>query len=336
MLPLVALFAVAACSDDDATGPAPLDPSTAEATISSETTSYVSLAGGPTLVTVTDPVANTAWDLTLSTLNVNTNSAAGVRVHCLCGNAAATNSELQAMSPANQLAAFNAVSAANIPADEAFSPDVFAPAISGWSTGDGAAAVANPDRLIVLRRGSTELTFVKVRVTAVTAPTATGFGSVTIEYAAQPTPGAVFDAVRTATLVPGTTFEFASATAGSPSSWDIKLDGRNLVLNSGVTGSGSTVGISLAGSPGLNFTTLTAATAATIQPTTFRRDGAVSVFGSQVWYKYNITGTDLQVWPTFNVYLVKRGTQVWKVQLTNYYSLTGDPRNITIRSARLQ
>ena len=336
LLTLGALFAVAACSDDDVAGPTPLDPSTAQATIGSEPAAFVTLAGGPTAVTVTDPATSTAWDLTLSTLNVNTNGAAGVRVHCLCANETASNAALQAMTPANQLAAFDAVTAASIPADDAFSPDVFAPAISGWSTGVGVAAVANPDRLIVVRRGTSSLTFVKVRVTAVTAPPATGFGSVTIEYAAQPTPGAAFDAVQTATLLPGVTFEFATGTAGTATSWDIKLDGLNLVLNSGVTGTGSTVGISLAGNPGLNFTTLTAATAATIQPTTFRRDGAVSVFGSRPWYKYNITGTDLQVWPTFNVYLVKRGTQVWKVQLTNYYSTTGEPRNITIRSARLQ
>jgi hypothetical protein len=177
---------------------------------------------------------------------------------------------------------------------------------------------------------------VKVRVTAVTAPTATGFGSVTFDYAVQPTPGAAFNAVQSTTLQAGGQFEFASGTAGTATSWDIKLSGLDLILNSGVSGTGSTVGISLAGNPGLNFNTLTSATAGTIQPTTFRRDGLVSVFGSQPWYKYNITGTDLQIWPVFNVYLVKRGTQVWKVQLTGYYSLTGDPRNITVRSARLQ
>jgi hypothetical protein len=331
----VPCFALA-CSDDDATGTAPLDESTREATISSETASFVTLAGGPQVVAVTDPVANAGWELQLSTLNVNTNVNAGVRVHCLCGNAQASNAEIAVFSPANQLAAFNAVTAANIPADDAFSPDVFAPAISGWATGTGTAAVANPDRLIVLRRGSTELTFVKVRVTAVTAPTATSIGSVTIDYAVQPTVGAAFNAVQSATIAQGGQLEFASGTAGTATSWDIKLTGLDLVLNSGVSGAGSTVGISLNGSPGLNFNTLTGATAGTIQPTTFRRDGLVSVFGSQPWYKYNITGTDLQVWPMFNVYLVKRGTQVWKVQLTSYYNLTGDPRNITIRSARLQ
>jgi hypothetical protein len=336
---LVALslpFLALACSDDDAVAPLPLDESTREATISSEAASFVTLEGGPSVVAVTDPTATSGWELSLSTLNVNTNVAAGLRVHCLCANANATNEQIAGFSPANQLAAFNAVTAADIPADDAFSPDVFAPAISGWATGTGAAAVANPDRLIVLRRGTTQLTFVKVRVSAVTAPTATGFGSVTLDYAVQPTPGAAFEAVQSTTLQAGAQFEFASGTAGTATSWDIKLSGTDLILNSGVSGTGSTVGISLNGNPGLNFNALTAATAGTIQPTTFRRDGLVSVFGSQPWYKYNITGTDLQVWPTFNVYLVKRGAQVWKVQLTSYYSLTGDPRNITIRSARLQ
>lgn len=54
------------------------------------------------------------------------------------------------------------------------------------------------------------------------------------------------------------------------------------------------------------------------------------------WYRYNLTGNDHQIWPAFNVYLVKRGTSVYKVQFTNYYNAAGESRHIAVRYARLQ
>ena len=63
---------------------------------------------------------------------------------------------------------------------------------------------------------------------------------------------------------------------------------------------------------------------------------AADVFANQRWYRYNITGSDNQIWPVFNVYLVARGTTVYKVQLINYYSAAGAPRHITFRYAKLR
>ena len=51
--------------------------------------------------------------------------------------------------------------------------------------------------------------------------------------------------------------------------------------------------------------------------------------------RYNITGTDNQIWPTFNVYLVRRAGVLFKVQLVNYYGPTGATRQITLRYQRL-
>lgn len=322
---------LAACSDDS-TGLDPIDTSVREATVSSATPAYVALEDGPTGVTVADPAASTAWDLALNTTAVTTNVAAGVTVHCLCGNAAATNQQLAAMTPGNQLAAFEAVTAAQIPADTAFRADVFAPALTGWYTGTGAGAAADTGRLLLLRRGTATVTFVKARVTGIAGAAAGGPVSITLQYAVQAAAGQDFGAVGTVTLLQGARFNFTTLDAGTTTDWDVQLDGWNLKVNSGVSGSGSTLGIGFA----MPFATLSAATAAQVQPTTFRRDGFASVFGTSVWYKYNITGTDSQIWPTYNVYLVKRGTAVYKVQLTGYYNLAGEARNITIRAARLQ
>ena len=185
---------------------------------------------------------------------------------------------------------------------------------------------------IQLRRGTTAVTFVKVRVTAITGAATAGPSTVTIEYAVQPAVGAPFGATQSVTLANGARFDFTAGAEGTATAWDLQLDGWNLRLNSGVSGSGSTTGIGFA----MPYASLDAATAAQVQSTTFRRDGFASQFGVKPWYRYNVTGSDMQIWPTFNVYLVKRGTAVYKVQLTGYYNLAGEPRNITVRSARLQ
>jgi hypothetical protein len=68
----------------------------------------------------------------------------------------------------------------------------------------------------------------------------------------------------------------------------------------------------------------------------YRSDSYGGVFVSSPWYKYNITGTDNQIWPNFNVYLIRRGDDVFKVQITSYYNASGTSRQITLRSVQLQ
>jgi hypothetical protein len=85
-----------------------------------------------------------------------------------------------------------------------------------------------------------------------------------------------------------------------------------------------------------SFEQIDAAYAATAPPQAYRRDAFSGVFAQQPWYRYNITGTDNQIWPTFNVYLIKRGNEVYKVQLIGYYGPAGEPRILTMRYARLR
>jgi hypothetical protein len=59
------------------------------------------------------------------------------------------------------------------------------------------------------------------------------------------------------------------------------------------------------------------------------------VFDAHPWYRYNLDGGH-QIWPTYDVFLIRRGDAVYKVQLTSYYGATGDSRQITFRYARLQ
>jgi hypothetical protein len=179
----LALAAVlsSACGDEP-TGPQVA--ATATFTVDATTTTqYVALTGGPAiLATVTDAATSTAWDLSFLTTTVAANTNAGLTVACLCGNEGASGDAVMQMTAEGQLAAFEAVSAADI-------------------------------------------------ATA--------------------------------------TFE-------------------------------------------------------------------TNTFATHRWYRYNITGSDNQIWPVFNVYLVKRGVAVYKVQIINYYNAAGAPRHITFRYALIQ
>lgn len=63
---------------------------------------------------------------------------------------------------------------------------------------------------------------------------------------------------------------------------------------------------------------------------------SATLFNEKRWYRYNLTGNDHQIWPTFDVYLVRRGSEVYKVQLIGYYNAEGDPRFVTFRYVRLE
>jgi hypothetical protein len=55
-----------------------------------------------------------------------------------------------------------------------------------------------------------------------------------------------------------------------------------------------------------------------------------TVFGELRWYWYDITGGHM-IWPTYDVYLVRRGNRIHKLQITGYYSESGVPRQVTLR-----
>lgn len=331
---------VAACGTDDPV--APIIPTTASITVdASQGYAYVKLAETPTQVTVSDPVASSAWDLgffaTTVTANGGTAGPGGVSIYCLCANENATTTQLQGFTAANQLAAFEAVTSAQIPAESQFVGDSLAPAISGWFNGVGAAATANPNRTWIVRRGSTAITLGKLRVTSIANASAANAGVIGFEFAVQPTAGMPFGSVTQTTVdvrqgpvYYDLTNKVTTTAAGT---WDLRFSGHEIRINGGVSGTGSVMTVVDNTTP---FATIDAAYAATAPVVAYKRDAYSGVFVGKPWYKYNITGTDNQIWPLFNVYLVKRGSEVYKVQLTSYYSTAGTSRQVTLRSARLR
>jgi hypothetical protein len=289
-------------------------------------------------VTVSNPSTSTEWDLALFATSVTVNGGAagpgGATAFCLCVHTNATVAELQAMTPANQLAAFDAVTNTAVPSASLFVADALNPAISGWFTGTGSAAVIAPSRSWIVRRTTGGVLLAKFRVTAFTA-TASGVSSITVESAIQPLTGAAFGAVATRTLdlSSGPVYlDLANGTVASTAAWDLKFSGFDIRINGGVSGTG---GVSAVLDESTPFTQITSTYAASAPPVAYKADAYGGVFVTSPWYRYNITGTDNQIWPNFNVYLIKRGETVYKVQIISYYSASGTPRQITVRTSRV-
>lgn len=144
----------------------------------------------------------------------------------------------------------------------------------------------------------------------------------------------VDDGTTAAYVALGDSARIVSAT----DAWDLSFLTTTVALNPGVTASCLCSNEAATGDAVMAMT-------ADNQSATFEHVSAVDassaaftgdVFTAHPWYRYNITGDDHQIWPVFNVYLVKHGSVVYKVQIINYYSATGEPRHISVRYARIQ
>lgn len=179
---LLALGAACSSSSDGPTAPALTE--AASLTVNASTaTAFVALGPAPRLVTGGDTASAAAWDIAFNATNVLLNTAGSVTAHCLCQHEADTDAAIMTLTAGAELATFDAVTAARIPAESSFSPDAFA---------------------------------------------------------------------------------------------------------------------------------------------------------AHKWYRYNLTGEDHQIWPTFDVFLIRRGSAIYKLQVTGYYDAAGNSRHVSIRSAQLR
>jgi HmuY protein len=330
-LPAVALLAAVACSSDEINAP----PGGTEGTITVDASTgwaFASLAEEG-VVAVSTPETSTEWDIGLNATRAMLNGGAAgpgsVVGYCVCQNAGASDAEIVNMTAEGELADFEAVDASAIPDETSFEEERLQTAIAGWYGGEGAAAVAE-DGIAWLVRLQDGTSYAKLRVVQLAGPTADHAGEVTLEWAVQATAESELGPVQTAVLDASTLTRLdlnTGSTSPSDTDWDLSLEGFTLRLNSGVSGSGA-AGATPSPEP------FEAITTAAVDARAYQVDGYVGVFGSHPWYKYNLTGENI-IHPTFDVYLIKRGDAVYKVQLIDYYSPAGDPRNISFRYARL-
>ena len=329
-----ALALLAACASDDTV--APIQPAAGTFTVDATTGfAYVSLSDSAQVTPTPSASESPAWDIALFATNVTLNGGqagpGGVTGFCICQNSAAnpTNDQWLAMTPASELADFEAVT--SVPAGASFVSEVLTPAITGWYAGTGAAATARADSVYFVRFSDSS-GVAKVRVTSLAGPGATNPGVVTLEYATAANGAATFGATQSVLIDVGSgarSFDFQSGqTTNSASDWDLRLDGWTMRVNGGVSGPGK------GGATRVASVTFADAVPASTNANAFRIDSYAGVFGTSRFYKYNIGG-DNRITPTFDVYLLKRGDDVYKLQITNYYNATGQGRHITFRYAQI-
>ncbi|HEX2202039.1 MAG TPA: HmuY family protein [Longimicrobium sp.] len=336
---LAALFLLAACDGSPTGGDGAGEPEVLTVTLDgSAGWAYADLDAASPAIAVPNPGASTAWDLAVNATSVMLNGGeagpGGVVGWCLCQNASATNAQVMAFTADGNLAAFTAATAAAAPADAAaWRADSLAPAIGGWWTYDPATHVvaADPSKVFLVRTaGGTA--FAKLRVVALADAQRAHAGKVTFEYAVQPSAAAPLGETKRATVdVSGgrVYFDLAAGAVGTASAWDLAFEGYGIRVNGGASGGGQAGAV--AASEAFDAITDAAAPPATV----FKGDSYGGIFKTRPWYRYNLTGSDHQVWPTFDVYFLKRGATMYKVQLTSYYGPAGETRRITLRYAKI-
>ncbi|MEX2582742.1 MAG: HmuY family protein [Gemmatimonadota bacterium] len=130
----------------------------------------------------------------------------------------------------------------------------------------------------------------------------------------------------------------------SSDAWDIGVMNTNVSVNGGESGPAGVVAYCLCANQALGsdeiqaltaegeLADFEAVTAADIPSDPSAWDsGAIS---TSSWYRYNLAGQH-QIWPTYDVYLLKRGDEVYKLQFTSFYSPIGLPRHVSFRAAKL-
>ena len=327
--PLLAALALlaTACTSDDVTAPPP-PPEGSFTLDATQRWTYVSL--GDSAIVSPTPSANQspAWDIAFfasnATLNGGQAGPGGVTGFCICQNVTATDQQVLAMTADSEQADFDAVT--SVPAGATFVEDVLTPAIAGWFTGTGASATADPARVFLVRLADS-LAYAKVHVTSITGATATSAGQVTLEYAVQASPTAELGTSRTLTVDLSTGAKSIDLDAGaittSATDWDLRLDGFTIRVNGGISGPGK-------GGAAASTGSYESITTAKTQDQAYQIDRYAGVFGTHRYYRYNIAG-DNRISPTFDVYLIKRGSAVYKLQIIDYYNATGQPRHVAFR-----
>jgi hypothetical protein len=336
---IMAAAALAACSDSSDPIEPIADSAPTLAVDASAGWGFVDLLGdGADLVSIASAESSSGWDVAFFGTSVMLNGGAagpgGVVGYCVCQNGDATDAQVQAFTAESQRAAFEAVTAAAAPATDAeWTSDALSPAITGWYSYNPTTHVvsAAAGQAYYLRAADGNA-YAKLRITAITNPTRTSAGDVTLEYAIQTMKGAPMGAVQTATLtVPESGRVYFDVNSGAQTStdWDIAFEGYTIRVNGGVSGTGQ-AGALVTTEP---FNEIADASGA--PSTVYKGDAFGGVFDAHKWYRYNVTGSDHQIWPTFDVYLIKRGSDLYKIQLINYYATDGTARHITFRYAKV-
>ena len=301
---------------------------------------YLSLETGA-VVSVSDPYASDDWDIAFrryaAKLNGGVAGGGDVAGYNVANSAGATGPEVAAFTLDDADEAFAAVTAADI-SGASFVEDGLIPDAGGsWFRFSPQAntLVANPGAAWRVREaedGGHALFRIAELVMSGNTPV-----SATVEYRHQDA-GGDLGAIQTVTVDYGegdNHVDFSSGAVVTPSdcNWDIVLTPAFAIdFNAGCdAGSFPVDGTE-------DFTTLvTAADAPEYGAFLSAISGAIpnSIDSPEGIFWYNLEETQ-RLWPTFNVFLVRDGNDVYKVQVTDYYNSTGDSGHPTIRYEQIR
>jgi hypothetical protein len=167
----------------------------------------------------------------------------------------------------------------------------------------------------------------------ITAPDAPSVGQFTVDAST----GWAYVDLSTGALVPQTS-------ASTSSNWDIGFNATSVALNGGTSGPAGVTGICLCQNaaatndqvlqmtPDNQEAAFTAISVGSVPGTSAAWSS--DVFAVSKWYRYDILG-DHVISPTYDIYFVKRGTAVYKIQITGYYGPAGEVRQITARYSKV-
>lgn len=302
---------------------------------------YLNLAEGA-LVTPADPTASTDWHMAFRRFSVRLNGGVAgpgsVAGYNLENNGGMAAEQVAALTADEGRASFEAVTEADIPAASSFVEDGLAPDPgASWFRFDGQSGtlVANPGAAWKVRESS-DRGFALFRVSAIRMQGQRPLG-VEIEYRRQD-PGGALGASQTAVadLSRGPAFVgFAGADMPRPDScdWDIGISPEFSILINGACGAGTfpldatqdfTAQARADDAP--DYADFLSVISGAFPPGV---DDATGTF----WYGIQENN---RMWPTYNVFLVAAGPEVYKVQVFDYYNATGTSGFPSVRFQRLR
>lgn len=339
LIAVLAMFLLAC--ESEVTAPEPqFEPGEVQLDASSATDfAYLSLETG-NVVSIADPSTSTDWDIAIRRFSVKLNGGVagpgGVTASSLGTHADATSDEVLAFTPATGESAFDAVTEESI-AGATFTADgLIEDATGSWFrfSPQAGTLVANPGAAWRVREADGGYALFRVSVLQMAGQAPLG---ATIEYRHQASSGTL-GATGTVAISFAQGAGHVDLSAGAvvqPNgcNWDLRITPAFAIEFNTACSAGS---FPLDATE--DFTALaTASGAAEFGPFLSAISGAIpnTVDDAAGIFWYNILG-DNRLSPTFNVFLVKRGEAVYKVQVTDYYSATGASGFPTIRFHRLR
>ncbi len=288
--------------------------------------------------------SSASWDLAFRRYELRLNSPAiagsaskNVLGYSLGNGVAATDAQVLALTAAGTVNAFDQLRDAAVPADSLFLSDRLLENRQGYLN-LGGVPTANPAAYWKVRLATGA--FAVLRATAIAFTPQFQVASLTLESRLQS--GNALGAPQTLVITPAgqiTSISLLTNTVVvSPTgcNWDLQFNPSASQLSLTVNTACSVGTYPGAASP--TFASVgVAGDAPQYAPVLAQLVGPIpnSVTDKSAPFRYNLTGND-RLHPSFNTYLVKSGTKVYKVQVIDYYSNTGVAGFPTIRYARIR